>query len=116
MKLDLTGIHIDVTEGIKDYAERKIERLSKFFGEDTLVHVTYSAKKEKQHVDIRIEHKGHTFMSEVDGESVYACIDECIDLLEAQARKAKEKDLAKRMDKDPVSEALRKDLESAEEE
>ena len=62
MKLDLTGIHIDVTEGIKDYVERKIERLSKFFTDDTLVHVTYSAKKEKQHVDVRIEYKGHTYM------------------------------------------------------
>ena len=114
MKLDLTGIHIDVTEGIKDYVERKIERLSKFFTDDTLVHVTYSAKKEKQHVDVRIEYKGHTYMCDVDGESAYACIDECMDIIEGQARKIKERELAKRLDQDPVAEALQKEAEDEE--
>lgn len=115
MKLDLTGIHIDITDGIRDYVERKIVRLEKFFDNETLVHVTYSAKKEKQHVDVRIEYKGRTFMCDVDDESVYACVDKCIDLIEAQARKAKEKELAKRMEKDPVAEALMRESENVEE-
>ena len=48
MKLDLTGKGIDITPGIQEYAEKKVQKLDKFFDEDTLVHVTFAAKKEQQ--------------------------------------------------------------------
>ena len=89
MKLDLTGIGIDVTDGIREYAEKKVKKLDKFFDNDTIVHVTFSAKKEKQHVDIRIESKGKTFMAEEATHDVYAGIDVLIDKLLGQIRKQK---------------------------
>lgn len=89
MKLDLTGIHIDVTEGIEEFVTKKVEKLNKFFDESTICHVTFSAKKEKQHVDIRIEYKGHTYISSEDSDDLYYAVESCIEKIEAQYRKHK---------------------------
>ena len=89
MKLDLTGLGIDVTEGIRTYTEKKVQKLDKFFDNDTIVHVTFSAKKEKQNVDIRIEERGKTFMASEATHDVYAGIDLLIDKILGQIRKQK---------------------------
>ena len=58
MKLDLTGLHIEVTDAIREFTEKKIKKLDKFFDENTICHVTFTDKsKGKQHLDIRIEYK-----------------------------------------------------------
>ncbi len=63
MKLDLTGLRIEVTDAIREFVDKKIQKLNKFFDEDTLCHVTYTAPtKGKQHVDMRIEYKSHTYI------------------------------------------------------
>ena len=76
MKLDLTGRQIEITEGIHEFVERKIKKFDKFFDEDTIAHVTISAKKEKQNMDIRIEHKSKTYIAEISTEDIYKGMDE----------------------------------------
>jgi putative sigma-54 modulation protein len=89
MKLDLTGLHIEVTSAIEDFVTKKIEKLGKFFDDSTICHVTFSAKKEKQHVDIRIEYKGHTYISREDSQDLYYAVESCVEKIEAQYRKQK---------------------------
>ena len=91
MKLDLTGRQIEITEGIQQIVEKKVKKLDKFFDEDTIAHVTYSAKKERQKIDIRIEHKSKTYMAEVETDDVYKGIDLVIEKVEGQIRKEKTK-------------------------
>lgn len=89
MKLDLTGLHIEITEAIKEFVEKKIDKLSKFFDESTICHVTFSAEREKQHVDIRIEYKSRTYLANENCEDLYFGLEKAIEKVEAQARKAK---------------------------
>lgn len=96
MKLDLNGMGIEVTDGIKEYATKRVSKLDKFFDDDTVVHVTFSAKKEKQFVSIRVESKGKTYMAEEPTHDVYAGIDLVMDKLQGQIRKQKTKMLNKR--------------------
>ena len=98
MKLDITGIGIDVTDGIREYASKKVAKLDKFFDNSTIAHVTFSAKKEKQNVDIRIESKGKTYIAEEATHDVYAGIDLLIDKLLGQIRKQKTIKLNRRTD------------------
>lgn len=111
MKLDLTGKNIEITPAIQDFAEKKVKKFDKFFDDDTIIHVTFSAKKEKQQVDIRIEYKGKTYLAEEDTYDVYAGIDLAIDKLLGQIRKEKTKMLKNRTDNNTDVE-----LESDEEE
>lgn len=98
MKLDLNGKGIDVTPAIQEYAKKKIQKLEKFFDDDTIVHVTFAAKKEKQEVDMRVEYKGKTYLAEEFTHDVYAGLDLVLDKLIGQIRKQKTKMLKDRAD------------------
>ncbi len=91
MKLDLTGRQIEITEGIHEFVERKVKKFDKFFDEDTIAHVTISAKKEKQNMDIRIEYKSKTYIAEISTEDIYKGMDELEEKLLSQIRKEKTK-------------------------
>jgi len=99
MKLDLTGIKNDITPAIHDFVAKKVKKLDKFFDRDTIVHVTFSAKQEKQKVDIRIEYKGKTYIAEEDTDDLYTGIEKLIDKLQGQIIKQKTKVLKKRTER-----------------
>ena len=91
MKLDLTGRQIEITEAIQEVVENKVKKLEKFFDDDTIIHVTFSAKKEKQNIDIRIEYKSKTYIAETETTDIYHGIDEVTEKLISQIRKEKTK-------------------------
>jgi putative sigma-54 modulation protein len=96
MKLDLTGDGVEITPAIREYVEKKAQKLEKFFEEDTIAHVTYSSKKGVSDLDIRIEEKGVTYMAEEENRDLYAGIDLAIDKILGQIRKQKTKILSSR--------------------
>ena len=97
MKLDLTGIHLEVTEAIREFVEKKVSKLEKFFEPDTICHVTFAAAvRGKQKVDMRIEYKSHTYLAEGDYEDLYYGIEELISKIESQIKKVKDANEKKR--------------------
>ena len=92
MKLDLTGLRIEVTDAIREFVYKKIQKLNKFFDEDTLCHVTYTAPtKGKQHVDMRIE-----YLAEDEVEDLYYGVESLISKIERQCRKVKDDNIGKK--------------------
>lgn len=90
MKLDLTGLKIEVTDAIRSFTEKKIKKLDKFFDEDTICHVTFTNKsKGKQRVDMRIESKSRTYLAEENTDDLYSGIDALIEKIEGQLRRDK---------------------------
>ena len=97
MKLDLTGLRIDVTDAIKEFTEKKVEKLNKFFDPETICHVTFTAPtKGKHHVDIRIEYKSRTYLAEDETADLYSAIEELIAKIERQCRKEKDANIGKK--------------------
>ena len=97
MKLHLTGLRIEVTDAIIEFVYKKIQKLNKFFDEDTLCHVTYTAStKGKQHVDMRIEYKSHTYIAEDDVDDLYYGVESLISKIERQCRKVKDENIGKK--------------------
>ena len=45
MKYIMTGRNVEVTQAMKEYAEKKLSRIEKFFNEDTEANVTFSEVK-----------------------------------------------------------------------
>ena len=90
MKLDLTGLRIEVTDAMRDFTEKKIKKLDKFFDENTICHVTFTDKsKGKQRLDIRIEYKSRTYLAESDTDNLYSGIEQLVSKIEGQIRKDK---------------------------
>ena len=107
MKLDITGLHIEVTDAIKEFAEKKVKKLDKFFDDDTICHVTFTDKsKGKQHLDIRIEYKSRTYIAEENTDNLYSGIEQLISKIEGQIRKDKAMAEKARKENVPVMEEV----------
>ncbi len=97
MKLDLTGLRIEVTDAIRSFTEKKIKKLDKFFDESTICHVTFTDKsKGKQRVDMRIEYKSRTYLAEENTDDLYTGIEALVTKIEGQLRKDKAMNVKKR--------------------
>lgn len=99
MNIKITGKELKATEAIKDYLEKKLSRLEKYFEtEDLDAQVMIKVERELQIADISASYKGDSFRAVTENKDLYASIDEDIDILERQIRKAKTK--KERMNKD----------------
>lgn len=92
MNVRVTGKDMQVTEAINDYAERKLERIEKYFeGEEVNATVTIKSEGNLQVAEIQVNTKIDIFRAVTEHADLYAAIDKDIDILEGQIRKAKTK-------------------------
>jgi len=89
MNIKFTGRKIDVTQGLKDYSEKRLQRIEKFFPESAYATVTFSVQKDNHIAEITIYHEGMIFRAEISNDDMYAAIDKAVDILERQIRKQK---------------------------
>lgn len=103
-KYQIRGENIAVTDAIREYAERKISKLEKYFeSQDATVHVNakvYPNKKQKAEVTIPL--KGVTLRAEETSDDWYGSLDIVVDKLERQVRKHKTK-LHRKVKSKPVA-------------
>lgn len=90
MNIKITGKDLKATEAIKDYVEKKVEKLVKYFGEDFDVTATIKCEKNEQIADLLVI-AGDTYKAVTAHRDLYAAIDKDIDILEGQIRKMKTK-------------------------
>lgn len=85
----------------KDQAqiEKRLERLNKFFGEDTEAVIKLSSEGSKEKIEITIFENGFFYRSEESDEKVQCALDRAVDIIERQIRKNKTK-LQKKLRKD----------------
>lgn len=91
MNIKITGKELKATESIKDYVERKIERLVKYFGEEFDVLATIKTEGNEQVAELHVTANGETYRAVTAHRDLYASIDKDIDILEGQIRKMKTK-------------------------
>jgi putative sigma-54 modulation protein len=93
MKFNIRGANIEVTESLKDYVEKKIGKLERYFETtpNSDVHVTLSVVRELQSVEVTIPLIGVILRAEEKGNDMYASIDLVLEKLERQIRKHKTK-------------------------
>ncbi len=94
MNYNIRGENIEVTPAIREYVEKKIAKLEKYFTEtpNANVHVnlkTYNNNRSK--VEVTIPMPNLVLRAEEDHEDMYAAIDLITDKLERQIRKHKTK-------------------------
>ena len=91
MNIKITGKDLKATEAIKDYVEKKLERIDKYFDEDFDVNVTIRTEKNMQIAEMHVITRANTYRAVTEHHDLYASIDKNIDILEGQIRKAKTK-------------------------
>jgi putative sigma-54 modulation protein len=93
MKFSIRGEHMELTEALRDYVEKKLSRLERYFEAPLTsdVHVTLSVVKGMQNVEVTIPIPGMLLRAEERHNDMYASIDLVVDKLERQIRKFKTK-------------------------
>lgn len=89
MNITITGKDVKATEAIRDYVEKKMERVEKYFDGDMEVSVTIKAEKTEQIAEMSVKVKQDTYRAVTAHKDMYASIDKDIDILEGQIRKWK---------------------------
>ena len=89
MNIKITGKDVKATEAIKDYVEKKMERVEKYFDGDIDVTVTIRTEKTQQIAEMGVKVKQDTYRAVTAHKDMYASIDKDIDILEGQIRKWK---------------------------
>lgn len=93
MKFNIRGENIEVTGAIRDYVEKKISKLERYFDEPIAseVHVNLSVYNDEQRIEVTVPMKDLLLRGEVQHLDLYAAIDLVVDKLERQIRKYKTK-------------------------
>jgi len=91
MEIKITGKEVKATEAIKEYVEKKLARLEKYFDGEINAVVTIKTEGKEQIAEIAMKVKGDNYRTEVASNDLYASIDKNIDILEGQIRKFKTK-------------------------
>ena len=89
MKIKITARQMNVRESLSELIERKLSKLDKFFGSDTVADVKCSCKHGSQIIEITILYNGTLFRSEEGSDTFQTALDRSLDALERQIRKNK---------------------------
>ncbi len=103
MEMTIAGRHLEVTPAIREYAEKRVAKLPKYYDRVQAAHVVVE-KAERQHaVEMRLTaDRAEAFVAKVQGMDLYACIDQAVEKLERQL--TDHKDMVRhRMGKTPMS-------------
>ena len=75
MRYIMYGKNIEVTEGLKTAVEDKMTKLSRYFMDDTEVHVTFSIEGDLQKIEVTIPMRNTIVRAEEESSDMYASID-----------------------------------------
>lgn len=92
MTVTVIGRHMEVTPALKDYAEQKANKLSKYYDLIQEIEVVLDNAKDAPRVEmiVNAEHR-NTFVAHHEEGDAYACIDGCMHKLERQITEHKKK-------------------------
>ncbi|MFN7252542.1 MAG: ribosome hibernation-promoting factor, HPF/YfiA family [Anaerobacillus sp.] len=93
MNFNIRGENIEVTPAIRNYAEKKVGKLERYFDETPTspVHVNLQVINNQQIIEITIPMPGLLLRAEETHTDMYAAIDLVVEKLERQIRKHKTK-------------------------
>jgi len=93
VRIIVKGKNIEVTPALRNYAEKKVTKLGKFFdgNRDVLVEVTMRIERELEVVEITSQVDSLILRGEEHTEDMYASIDGAVDKIERQLKKYKTK-------------------------
>ena len=89
MTFTFTGKKFDVTDAMRDYAEKKIGKIDRLFRTESDASVTFSSSRGRYTAEVTIRNNGMIYrVSEVTSD-MYASIDSAVAAIERQVRRNK---------------------------
>ena len=96
MKFSINGRKLEVTDSMREYAEKKLSKLDKFFSGDAEAQVVCSMERGRFTAEVTVRAANMFFRAQDTSNDLYAAIDSVQDMIARQIRKNKTK-LGKRI-------------------
>jgi putative sigma-54 modulation protein len=96
MKLDITGRHLTVSDGMRTHTEERLEKVGKMFADEPETHVVLFVEKHRHVAEIQVKSRDGVFSAQESTSDLYISINEAIEKIEKQVRKFRDKRSDKR--------------------
>jgi len=88
MKIEITSKYYTVKKDLKDLIEKKVDKLSKYFGSDAVANVVCKMESSDLcKMEVTIRSRGQYYRSEIVSGDMYANLDEALGKIERQVIK-----------------------------
>ncbi|MBI4698375.1 MAG: ribosome-associated translation inhibitor RaiA [Nitrospirae bacterium] len=104
MNIIINGRHLELTDTLKNYAEDKIQKFSKYLTNISEATITLSVEKYRHKAEVLLKVNGAMIQAESITGDMYSSVDEVVEKLGRQVKKHKEKLVSHRKGEENVSE------------
>ncbi|MEY2625885.1 MAG: ribosome-associated translation inhibitor RaiA [Gammaproteobacteria bacterium] len=91
MQISITGHHVVVTDSMRTYVHKKMDRIVRHFDHLIDVHYVLSVEKLRHRAEATLKVSGGDIHADAEAEDMYAAIDALADKLDRLVKKRKEK-------------------------
>ncbi len=91
MQLKLTGHHVELTDALRSYVEKRLERISRHFDNVIDVNCVLTVEKLEHKAEATLHVSGGNIHADAVDGNMYAAIDALVDKLDRGVKKHKEK-------------------------
>ena len=91
MQINITGQHLKITPPLKEYVEKKFEKLTRHFDHVINIHVVLAVEKLEHHAEASLQVSRNKIFANATSDGMYAAVDSLVDKLDRQIVKHKEK-------------------------
>ena len=91
MAINVRGKNLDITPALKDYVEKRVKKVTKYFDKTGDIAVILRVEKGRHQVEVTVPVDGILLRGEESTPDMYASIDQVMDKIEKQIEKHKTK-------------------------
>ncbi len=91
MQVSVVFRHIDPSDGLRQYAEKRLGRLARVLGDGAEARVIMTVEKFRHRAEVTVSARHLAVTGTEETEDMYAAIDLVVDKLERQVRETRER-------------------------
>lgn len=97
MQAIITGRHVEMTDEVRNHVNEKVQKLTRFYDRIHEIEAVFDHESDQFTCEliVRVDHK-NTFVAKELGPDTFALIDLCVEKVERQIKKHKEKNRSKK--------------------
>jgi len=91
MNVEITGRHIEITDAIKDYIQKRVTKFPKLVGGLCDFHFVLTVEKHRQIAEVNLTSKLGNFTATDESKDLYGSVSTVLDKVEKQVRRSKDR-------------------------
>ena len=96
MKIEYVGRNCEVSDNVREHAEKKLSKATKFLGDPIEARLTFELEGHRHHVEVHLSHRHGVIDAIEEGGSWLDSVKAVLDKVERQARRGRKKHIDRR--------------------